>query len=89
LENDDKRWRHIDHKGVTADPARIKSFVDIADCGKGVGRGAGRIEIPVHVVRRAWFRRNLPNGPVAGVEQEHLSPLDFAVNDIPRRIRFE
>jgi hypothetical protein len=89
LENDDKRWRHIDHKGVTADPACIESSVDIVDGEEGVGRGAGRIEIPVHVVRRAWFRRNLPNGPVAGVEQEHLSPLDFAVNDIPRRIRFE
>ncbi|MEG8058441.1 hypothetical protein QP150_18865 [Sphingomonas sp. 22L2VL55-3] len=87
MENDDKRWRHIDHKGVTADPARIKSFVDIADGGEGVG--ADRIEIPVHVVRRAWFRRDLPNGPVAGIEQEHLSPPDFAVNDIPRRIRFE
>jgi len=53
LENDDKRWKHIDHKGVTADPARVKSFVDIADGGEGVGGGAGRIEIPVHVVRRA------------------------------------
>jgi len=89
LENDDKRWRHIDHKGVTADPARIRSSVDIADGGEGVGRGAGRIEIPVHFVRRAWFRRDLPNGPVAGIEQERLSPPDFAVNAIPRRIRFE
>ena len=81
--------RHIDHEGVTADPARIEPSVDIADGGEGVGRGSGRIEIPVYVVRRAWFRRDLPNGSVAGVEQEHLSPPDFAVNDIPRRIRVE
>lgn len=81
--------RHINHESVTADPARIKPPVDITNAGEAFGRGAGRIEISVHVVRGARFRRDLPHQSVTVVEQEHLPPPDLLVKDIPRRMRIE